>query len=158
MKNRYFYNIDFLIKGLLGYLAYVVVYPSCLSAIIHKMRGVRIANVMKVYIAPNVVIDSIFPEMLTIEDDVYLTRGVKVLCHTNYTPPLQKLLKMENTVKPVVIGFGVFVGVNAIILPGVKIGKCSIIAAGAVVTKDVPSYSIYGGNPAKKIGMVPHND
>ena len=45
----------------------------------------------------------------------------------------------------------VWVGLGSIILSGVKIGQGSIIAAGSVVTKDVDSFSIYAGNPAKKI-------
>lgn len=42
---------------------------------------------------------------------------------------------------------------RAIILPGVKIGKCAVVASGAVVTKDVPDYAIVGGVPAKIIGQ-----
>lgn len=45
----------------------------------------------------------------------------------------------------------VWIGTNAIILPGVKIGKGAVIAAGAVVTKDVKDYEVVGGNPAKFI-------
>lgn len=59
------------------------------------------------------------------------------------------------TEEPVVIGDYVFVGPRAIILPGVKIGDGAIIAAGAVVTKDVPEKSIVGGVPAKVIGDRP---
>lgn len=51
--------------------------------------------------------------------------------------------------KGVEIGNDVWIGTRVIILPGVKIGDSSIIGAGAVVTKDVPSYTIVGGNPAK---------
>ncbi len=54
--------------------------------------------------------------------------------------------------EPVEIGDYVFIGPRAIILPGVKIGKGAVIAAGAVVTKDVPEFSIVGGVPAKVIG------
>lgn len=43
----------------------------------------------------------------------------------------------------------VWIGTKVIILPGVKIGKGAIIAAGAVVSKDVPDYAVVGGNPAK---------
>lgn len=49
------------------------------------------------------------------------------------------------------IGNDVWIGVNAIVLDGVKIGNGAIIAAGAVVTKDVPDYAIVGGVPAKII-------
>lgn len=46
----------------------------------------------------------------------------------------------------------VFIGLGAIIMPGVKIGPNAVIAAGSIVTKDVPPNSIVGGNPAKVIG------
>lgn len=52
---------------------------------------------------------------------------------------------------PVEIGDYVFIGPRAIILPGVKIGRGAVIAAGAVVTKDVPEFAIVGGVPAKII-------
>lgn len=51
--------------------------------------------------------------------------------------------------RPVIIEDDVWIGARVVILPGVKIEKGSIIAANSVVTKDVPSYSIVGGNPAK---------
>ncbi|HDK16554.1 MAG TPA: hypothetical protein ENG75_01245, partial [Nitrospirae bacterium] len=49
---------------------------------------------------------------------------------------------------------GAFIGVNSIILPGVTIGECSIIGAGAVVTKEVPDYAVVSGNPAEITGDV----
>jgi len=52
---------------------------------------------------------------------------------------------------PVVIEDDVWIGLRAVILPGVRIGRSSIIGAGAVVTKDVPAYSIVGGVPARVI-------
>lgn len=61
--------------------------------------------------------------------------------------------KAENA--SVEIGDYVFVGPRAIILPGVKIGKGAVIAAGAVVTKDIPDFKIVGGIPAKEIGERP---
>jgi len=54
--------------------------------------------------------------------------------------------------EPVEIGDYVFIGPRAIILPGVKVGKGAIIAAGAVVSKNVPDFTIVGGVPAKTIG------
>jgi len=58
----------------------------------------------------------------------------------------------EATEEPVEINDYVFIGPRSIILPGVKIGKGAVVAAGAVVTKDVPDFAIVGGVPAKVIG------
>ncbi len=55
--------------------------------------------------------------------------------------------------QPVTICDDVWIGARVIILPGVTVGKGAIIAAGAVVTKDVPEYAIVGGNPARVIKM-----
>lgn len=60
-------------------------------------------------------------------------------------------LDYDNSFGPVEIGDYVFIGPRAIILPNVKIDKGAVIAAGAVVTKDVPEFEIWGGVPAKKI-------
>ncbi len=57
-----------------------------------------------------------------------------------------------NSFGPVTIGDYVFIGPRAIILPNTKIGQGAVIAAGAVVTKDIPDFEIWGGVPAKKIG------
>lgn len=53
---------------------------------------------------------------------------------------------------PVVIEDYVFIGTKAMILKGVTIGKGAVVSAGAVVTKSIPPYEIWGGVPAKKIG------
>ncbi len=56
-----------------------------------------------------------------------------------------------NSFGPVTIGDYVFIGPRAIILPNVTIGTGAVVAAGAVVTKDIPKFEIWGGVPAKKI-------
>lgn len=55
----------------------------------------------------------------------------------------------------VVIGDRVWIGYRAIILPGITIGEGAVVGAGAVVTRDVPPYTIVAGNPAKIIGERP---
>lgn len=59
---------------------------------------------------------------------------------------------------PVTIGDYVFIGPRAIILPGVSVGDGAVVAAGAVVTKDVAPFTIVGGVPAKLIGPRPLKD
>ena len=53
----------------------------------------------------------------------------------------------------VVIGSRVWIGYRAIILPGIRIGDGAVVGAGAVVTKDVPAFTIVAGNPARPIGQ-----
>lgn len=60
-------------------------------------------------------------------------------------------LQGSHSNKKVVIEDDVWIGTRAVILPGITIGKGSIIGAGAIVTKDVPAWAIVGGNPAKVI-------
>ncbi len=57
--------------------------------------------------------------------------------------------------KPVKIGNNVWIGMNAVVLKGVTIGDNSIVAAGSVVTKDVPANVIVAGNPAVIVKQVP---
>lgn len=66
--------------------------------------------------------------------------------------------KFEATEEPVEIGDYTFIGPRAIILPGVKVGRGAIVAAGAVVTRDVPEFAIVGGVPAKVIGERKQKD
>lgn len=59
---------------------------------------------------------------------------------------------------PIVIEDNVWIGGNSTILPGITVGENSIVAAGAVVTKDVPANSIVGGNPARLIRAISDED
>ena len=153
-RTNYTGSITFLWRALLSFAAYYCFFPIWMPSYLHKKRGVKIEYFRKVYVAPNVMIDSISPEAVTIENEVYLTRGVKVIAHFNPTIPIAEIIGVNSQVNPVRIGYGTFVSMNAIILPGVILGRCCIVGAGAVVTKTAPDYSILGGNPAKVIGDV----
>jgi acetyltransferase-like isoleucine patch superfamily enzyme len=64
---------------------------------------------------------------------------------------VENRLNTKGTTKPVIIEDCVWIGANCLILPGVRIGRGSVIAAGSVVTKDVPPMTLAGGNPAQII-------
>ncbi len=87
---------------------------------------------------------------LIIEDYVGWGPGAKVLgsSHTGI-PANVPIIQTDLEIKPVRIEAGADIGMNAVILPGVTIGKESIVGAGAVVTKDVPAFAIVAGVPAK---------
>ncbi|MNW35969.1 Galactoside O-acetyltransferase [compost metagenome] len=138
------------IKGVLGSLASIIIWPSVLIALIHKIRGVKIKNITKVFIAYNVNIDNMTPELIQIGEDVKITRNVTILSHFHPTKAASEIYG-ELVKEKVIICDGVFIGVGAIVLPGVTIGYGAIVGAGAVVTKDVPPNCVVAGNPARVI-------
>lgn len=78
-----------------------------------------------------------------------LAYGVTVLTGADPNGPKNILSKLYPPVKaPVIIGKNCWIGANSIILPGVTIGDCSVVAAGSVVINDVPSGVMVAGNPA----------
>jgi acetyltransferase-like isoleucine patch superfamily enzyme len=68
------------------------------------------------------------------------------------------LIEHEYSGLPIHVGNNVWIGANAVILGGVTIGDGSVVAAGAVVTKDVEPYSIVGGVPAKELRKINQQD
>lgn len=64
----------------------------------------------------------------------------------------------KNHYAPIKIGSHVWIGSNATVLPGVTVGDWAVIAAGAVVTKDVPARTVVGGVPAKILKAVPKEE
>ncbi|MDQ7797851.1 MAG: acyltransferase [Candidatus Edwardsbacteria bacterium] len=85
---------------------------------------------------------------LTLGDNVNISPYVKIFTWQHM--PNDPMFNTEK--KPVTIEDFVWVSSAAVILPGVKIGEGAVVAAGAVVTKDVPEYAIVAGMPAKQIG------
>jgi acetyltransferase-like isoleucine patch superfamily enzyme len=89
---------------------------------------------------------------VTIGDDVMLAQNI-VLSGLNhpYEDVTMPISKQKVTTKEIKVDDEVWIGSNAVITAGVTIGKHSVVAAGSVVTKDVPAYSIAVGNPARII-------
>ncbi len=85
---------------------------------------------------------------ITIGRDAYLAPRVCLYTAGHPTTPEVRNADLEFGL-PITIGDSVWIGGNAVILPGVTIGSGTIIAAGSVVTRDIPSNVIAGGNPCK---------
>jgi maltose O-acetyltransferase len=113
-------------------------------------RGVTFATDIKLGNGSGIGANCSIPTGVSIGENVMM--GIDILMFTNehryddITIPMGKQGRTE--VKPIVIEDDVWIGSRSLIMKGVTIGHGSIIAAGSVVTKDVPPYEIWGGNPA----------
>lgn len=90
-----------------------------------------------------VMVDIMYPEKIKVGNNSVIGYNTTILAH--------EYLIDEYRLGDVVIGSGVMVGANTMILPGVEIGDGAIVSAGTLVHKDVPAGCFVGGNPMKVI-------
>jgi acetyltransferase-like isoleucine patch superfamily enzyme len=107
---------------------------------------------------------------VVIGNNVLISSGVTVVDHNShsiaYSERSSDVLDWKNSkkdwsnvvCKPVLISDKSWIGFNSIILKGITVGEGAIVGAGSVVTKDVPPWTIVGGNPAKIIRDIPENE
>ena len=89
---------------------------------------------------------------VVIGDDVIMGPDVKIFSRNHrFDDPGQPVALQGKQQGTVVIGNDVWIGANVVILPGVVVGDHAILAAGAIVTRNVPGWAIVGGNPARII-------
>lgn len=121
---------------------------------LQRRRGVNIGN--HVFLGCGCWLDSVRPDLITIEDHVSLAGSVTILTHSDPTEPLRDALgSISKVIRPVTIKRGAWITVNVTILPGVTIGENSIVSAGSVVTKDIPPNVLAQGNPATVVRELP---
>ena len=101
-------------------------------------EGVKIQNNVSVY------------DNVTLEDDVFC--GPSMVFTNVYNP--RSYIERKTEYRDTLVKRGATIGANATIVCGVTIGEYAMIGSGAVVTKDVPPFSLVVGNPAKNIGWV----
>lgn len=95
------------------------------------------------------------PKLISFGNNVVVASGVTFVTHDVIDKVLNKMdynFDFRYNCAPIKVGNNVFIGCNVTILPNVKIGDNVIVAAGSIVTKDIPDNSVVGGNPAKVIG------
>lgn len=92
---------------------------------------------------------------VSIGNHVNLAQGITVTAlNHNFSDTSKRIDAQGVDTKPIVIGDDVWIGANAVILSGVTIGRHVVVAAGAVVTHDVPDNCVVGGVPAKLIKQI----
>lgn len=123
---------------------------NALRNIIRPLRFFYLNKIVGIEIHPSSIvslgafIDRTRPHMIHIGRETIITRGAVVLGH-DFTRG-----KTSHTY----IGDFCFIGVNAVVLPGISIGNHSVIGAGSIVTKDIPPCSLAVGNPAKVLRTI----
>jgi acetyltransferase-like isoleucine patch superfamily enzyme len=145
-----------IVVRILQLIAYNIPGATNIRVMIHRLRGVKIAN--NVFIGQHVHIDNTAPHKVYIGNNTQLSMNVLIIAH------FRELGKKEKY--SVYIDDDVFIGAGVIILPAVRIGKGSVIAAGSVVTSSIPDYTYAIGNPAKSkarvgkalLGQTSYND
>lgn len=123
---------------------------------LHKVKGVIVGE--KVWVGEEVYIDNEWPFLITLEDKVEIAAYCMIMAHgrdLNLLKPGMYVSDLGYPPAPVRIKKGAWLGLHSIVLGGVTIGEGSVIAAGSVVTKDVPDFALAGGTPAKVLKYLP---
>jgi acetyltransferase-like isoleucine patch superfamily enzyme len=130
---------------------------------IKLVKNVRIYSNVKVYgngeieigedtfIGHEVTLISSAPGKIKIGKKIDLGPRVFIGTGSHKLNPMGDRIAGEGVSNDIVLEDGVWIGANAILLPGVRIGEMSMIGAGSVVVNDIPSFTIAAGNPAKPI-------
>lgn len=98
---------------------------------------------------------------ITIEDGVWIAAECLLLCHRRDMSDYRvsdDYNKLHFKIEPIVLRKGCCIGMRTIIMPGVTIGEGAVIAAGSIVTKDIPPYCVAAGSPAKPIKYFKNQD
>ena len=120
---------------------------NSLRVLANRARGVKIGR--NVFIDAMVHIDTVVPHLVTMEDNVKLSIGVKIFAHNSVFQDVNS--KDPIAISPVLIKKRAQLAPNVIVLEGVTIGRNSIIGTSALVNKDIPDGYIAVGIPAKPI-------
>tara|TARA_B100000886_G_C20421342_1_gene491753 strand:- start:1275 stop:1835 length:561 start_codon:yes stop_codon:yes gene_type:complete len=120
-----------------------------------RLMGVKIGK--NTFIGYDVWLDFNNTKMIEIDDNVHIANRCLLLCHqrnlSNYYVD-SDYSKLGYNIQKIHLQKGCLVGMGSIILPGVVVGEGAIIAAGSLVTKDIPSWTIAAGRPAKVIKKI----
>lgn len=113
--------------------------------------GVKIQDIHHISIGDGTILDTLNPCGIQLDKWVTITMNCVILSHFYDTSKKGRIWKFGN----VHLKEGAFLGAGTIVCAPVTIGKWSIVGAGSVVTKNIPDYEIWGGNPAHFIKIRP---
>lgn len=134
-------------------------FPS-LRPRIWRWCGAKVGK--NVSIGWEVFLDVMYAKYLTIEDDVWLANRSLVFCHRRVMDDYHigdRYKELPQKPRPVVIKKGACISIGTTVMPGVTIGEGAVTGTGALITKDVPAWTIVAGVPAKVLKTLePRNN
>lgn len=132
--------------------------PNSVRIYFLRKAGIRIGNEVIINEGFNLACDIGYESNLIIEDRVALAPDVTVVVTSHPNNSRLRVLKDKypsfEIFSKVCIMHDAWIGAGAIILPGVTVNEYSIVGAGAVVTKDVPPFTVFAGVPAREISQI----
>ena len=144
--GRVWYTLKFLWRFFLDKLIFITPVKSW-RTVMHRWRGVNIGK--GVYIGHEVIFDRVFTDHITIGDHASIGDRAIITAHANIPSDTKLKHLYPRSIKRTTIGKGVWIMPNVTIIPGVTVGDESVVATGAVVTKDVPPRVLVAGVPAQ---------
>lgn len=129
------------------HLCHLPIPSKKLRPLLYRYGGVNIPHPEHVFIGAGCVFDTNYPDLIHIEEGVYVTNGCVILAHFRNT----KLNTPMFTAGIVRLKRNCFIGCNSVICKPITIGENAIVGAGSIVTKDIPDNEVWAGNPAKFI-------
>lgn len=155
--GKFFGNIRLkFLEGMLDWSILEPIEPRKLRPFILRRMGCKVGK--GCFIGDYVRIDTSHTDMITVEDNVSIASGSRLLCHQRDFSDFcvgDDYMKLGYVVKPIVLKKGCLVGMESFVMPGVTIGEGAIVGAGSLVTKDIPAWTIAAGRPAKVLKQIP---
>lgn len=133
--------------------------PRRLRPFIMKRMGCKVGK--GCFIGDHVRIDAGHADMITLEDNVSIAGGSRLLCHQRDFSDYcigDDYMKLGYSIKPIVLKKGCLIGMESFVMPGVTVGEGSLVGAGSIVTKDIPDWCVAIGRPAKVVKQIPQRN
>lgn len=157
---KFFGNIRLkFLEGMMDWSILEPFEPRKLRPYILRRMGCKVGK--GCFMGDYVRIDTSHPDMITIEDNVSIASGSRLLCHqrdfSDYCVG-DDYMQLGYIVKPIVLKKGCLIGMESFVMPGVTVGDGAIIGAGSIVTKDIPAWTIATGRPARVVKSIPERE
>ena len=154
--NGIFGKIQLRCKFLKTWILHSIAYSSQSHNLVvdcQRSRGVKIGK--NCHLSPYVLIDLVYPHLVTIGDNVTIGSNTMIFAHANPTANLfLKKNGYPRKIEPVNIKSGAVLFPGCIITAGITVGENSMVSAGSVVFEDIPDHCVVVGNPARVVKKI----